>query len=145
MSILVQDWSRERSGQRLQAHFPNGPDAISLLLPRDKEHGHFWVHLKGGLSPVIPLLLGLARVEDGWDSIESMPLVVHPNPDEWYVTVKTWLEKQNSVRADLQRKTGVREWKNPRSVDTALVFAPTELVVPLKLMKRDHWIWSYTS
>lgn len=143
--VLAPEWRADKVGKRIQANFAGTPDAFDFLLVRERQDFKFWIPLNGHISPVVPLLLGLARVEDGWDSIESMPLTVQPDPDLWHECIMRWLKEHREVRARLRAKCGREKWRTISDIDGALVLCPSELVVPLKLWKRDSHCWSMTA
>lgn len=140
-----QEWNPDQVGRRIMANFSEPPDALTFLAVREKEHHKFWIPLNGWISPVIPLLLGMARIDGDWPSIDAMPIVVQPEPDEWFHAIRRWMAEHKQVREWLRVKTGRSKWRKKEDVDSALIMCPSELVVPLKLWKRDDHCWNFAA
>jgi len=136
------EWRADRVGKRIQANLTESPDAFDALILREFDGLKWWIPLSGAISPVIPLLLGMARIEDHWDSVNDMPLTVKPDPTLWHECLQRWLREHRSVRERLRLKCGRSRWRKPSDIDGALILCPSELVVPLKLWKLDSWCWS---
>lgn len=143
MSLWVPDSSLKKGlgDRRIEARPSDerGFDGMDLLLLREKEHGNFYIPLNGFMSPVIPILLQMARPEAG--TLDEMPILIRLPSDKWLETMQRWLAGHRGVRERLYTATGFRRWTKREDVISAINRAPEEYTVALTLWARDPWCW----
>ncbi len=144
MAIVFPEREPKRAGKRIQV-LPGseGFDAFDWLIVREKDGGNWYISTVGWITPVIPILLGLACPPEDLDACQAL---VRPPAEHWLECMQRWVqeEEHRKQRERLRQKTGVRRWNTRADVARALVLAPEELIAPLKLMAKDRWIWRFS-
>lgn len=143
MTILLPNSDAARNyGKRIEVQRgAKAWDAFDWLLVREFDSGHWYIPLVGYITPVVPLLLGIAKPSD--EMATSLPAIVdlRDEPEQFIECVRRWIGEHQSVRERLRRDTGVRRWRKREDIDRAIRRAPMELVLPLKIWREDGWCW----